>query len=112
MVRSLLPKALLLAQAASLSAFSPSEVTGLRTKKLSQRHSSLEYESTLLRESREIDSEWELPSRSAKKVPVLDSMEITVGRVAMIGAVSLLAREFITGESFWDQVVDSVAPLL
>lgn len=78
-----------------------------RSLKTTLKHSTLpsETEKGLLLPS------WEtLPLRRPRQSrDALDTVELVVGRIAMIGALSLLAGEILNGESIWEQVVESVS---
>lgn len=59
--------------------------------------------------SQKTTTSWiDLPNRDNDE-PELFQTEILIGRLAMVGAVALLAKEVITGESFLEQASDVVA---
>jgi hypothetical protein len=58
--------------------------------------------------------EWvNLPNRVSRRAvtSTLFTTEIQIGRVAMVGAVGLILKEFITGESVLEQLSDLVTAL-
>ena len=59
-----------------------------------------------------ITANWrQLPSKGPKEVPITKedlSIEIIIGRVAMVGFIGLLVREIVSGEKFSEQFIDIV----
>lgn len=51
----------------------------------------------------------DLPSKETDTLQKdLDEAEIGIGRIAMVGAIGILARELMTGESILEQFIDTV----
>jgi hypothetical protein len=58
--------------------------------------------------------EWvNLPNRVSRRAvtSTLFTTEIQIGRVAMVGAVGLILKEMMTGESVWEQITDLATSL-
>jgi hypothetical protein len=53
----------------------------------------------------------DLPRARSGDAPQLSGVEITTGRVAMMGFCGLLAVEIISGESFGQQILDAASVL-
>jgi hypothetical protein len=60
----------------------------------------------------QIPTNWrQLPSKGPREITITKqdlSIEIIIGRIAMVGFIGLLVREIVSGEKFSEQVIDII----
>lgn len=78
-----------------------------------QQKSCMKMASSGVEERTQITTNWrQLPSKGPKEVTITKqelSIEIIIGRIAMVGFIGLLVREIVSGEKFSEQFVDIVS---